>query len=390
MNHDSIIPNYINLYHQAIDEFKKHHASKQPFVEINVKKEKTITKYKYQDFCKFKEIYQLACRGTMIHMLEQQEFVFHMNKFFNHHQMAKLDKFFEQQQEQLQEQKQEHELFLSIKYDGSHISVYYKNNKLHISTLGCITPMFIGSSKTTFDKKFKSMILDYEKFEQFMKDHQNLMLSIELCSYENKIITVYEKDMLKLITFIDMKTGIPFHDESLEKELEEVSGITLVEKFPIKSTSEIPDHVEKLKKTEQFGKIPEGFVCFIKQEKNVYPFMKIKLEPYMQEVTSKNQKMETHHVERYILENKIDDVEVPEQLKKHIDYFNQELKSTLELYNVTTEQAQGDIKTFALALKNNKSRFAKMMIPMFKHFKMQQIELADLKEFMIKNKIIKH
>jgi len=172
------------------------------------------------------------------------------------------------------------------KADGTAIQVWYDNQKdqWRISTLGTITPMHYSERNTdTFDKLFLKTVkvLDYNKLD---KKYTYLF---ELCSFENRIVTQYEKDVVYLIAVREIEYGNYFTDQLVDElalvMMEDGSNIKRpVMKFmyelDLHNFDEVKAWVEKESESETYGKFPEGFVVY----RGGVPVAKIKNSKYLE------------------------------------------------------------------------------------------------------------
>lgn len=157
---------------------------------------------------------------------------------------------------------------LTTKFDGTCIQLWYDNHnkQWRVSTLGTITTQNVNSLATTFADLFWPL---FHKTFQLSDFSQDVTWLFELCTTENKIVTAYSQDHIKLLSGRHTLSGrYSILEDKYGEDLE-----------VLKTGGEIADFTERQTKvqTEYSGVNPEGYVLYLDQ----VPVAKFKNSAYL-------------------------------------------------------------------------------------------------------------
>jgi hypothetical protein len=114
----------------------------------------------------------------------------------------------------------------------------------------------------------------------FLKTIQNIDWSLlnkdytylfELCSHDNRIVTIYEKDIVYLIAAREKKHGLYLTDQEVDILCSRMANagsnvkrpaLHFFYEYDFKSFKDVLDWVEKQAEDPKYGKYPEGFVIY--------------------------------------------------------------------------------------------------------------------------------
>jgi len=275
------------MFH-LLEHLNKNHKTTENVVEdlmtnfgVNVKNENDLYLFKYgiisSDWTK--EITR-ECRGTIMkHEGSSWKCMSRpWSKFFNQHEghcpifeEKAFNKFLPNS-------------VLREKADGTCIQLWHDDEKWRISTLGTITTHNVGDTDMTFDELFLKTAFRIF-FDELKKD---LTYLFELCAEENRIVTKYLVDHVILLGARDRDSGEYISEYELDYEINYgafregnirvTQSIHLFE-LNIKTLEDVKAFIESESNSDKYGKYPEGFVLYDKN--NFHPIAKMKNARYM-------------------------------------------------------------------------------------------------------------
>jgi hypothetical protein len=147
------------------------------------------------------------------------------------------------------------------KLDGTCIQVWWCDiqNKFRASTLGTITPHYVGDNKVKFDELFfKTIPSGWES----VLDKDNTYI-FELCCEMNRIVSKYASDRVYLCGIRNKKTGIYLPIDEIAVLLNvRIPKTTMFYEVDIKNKLEMMKFVEENTKDDDDCKYKEGFVVY--------------------------------------------------------------------------------------------------------------------------------
>jgi hypothetical protein len=244
--------------------------------QIMYRQKDTTFKLSYDNHCKFKDDWNLSCRGVTI---INNQFFYGLNKFVNEHEMPSL--FGLTLKELLTDLTSQKFTFqLTSKYDGSYIQICILPHNDKINRLEIFT---MRSIEAEIDNKVKPLKYADVILEHLERDHQDLYSKLlydqnlqgqsligELCISMVPMINVYAKDFFKPILFID-STGLPY-------DLQLSSKLTSIESYHHDVQTIFN---EMTSNSLENGKNPEGCVLYACKDKYWFPLVKFKREEYL-------------------------------------------------------------------------------------------------------------
>lgn len=258
------------------------------------------------------------------------------------------------------------DLKLMEKADGSLIILWWNPqiDKYNISTSGSLTtqiPRNKGGeqSEETFEEIFYRVSkLDKAKLGNLDKNKTYLF---ELCSFENRIITEYEKEKAYLIGIRENETGNYIKlDGELGEYLTKSEGISLpevicLEEMEIETKTELFVFVEDESKKSKNGKWPEGYVLFSEGK----PIAKLKNKTYLQcfHILGGDKKLARKSVMESVVTGSIDDIygHLDEDLKRYADELkvivSKEMDSVMKLIGEVHGKRELNPKDYALKVR---------------------------------------
>jgi len=235
----------------------------------------TIEKYKYRDDCRFEDDRSFAARGTTrLHLDDGFHWIFHLNKFFNAHELKKkLQLSLEELLDVLE--KQDFGFFFMPKWDGSHITYFYHPSQktIHAHTLGSVDPTIKMQplvDNMTFEQKALSLLPP--KLKAWLIANPGTPVMGELCTNLNRIVTFYDKEVF--YPFVAIQNGLP-----TQKPLQ-LLGFDLPRWGFTDYKTGLADALTNLE-DKRFGVNPEGLVLYGEHQGYTFPLAKIKRPEYL-------------------------------------------------------------------------------------------------------------
>jgi len=292
--------------------------------------ETMITKFKYEDKCKFTMDWQNACRGTTIIQDKKGNIstYFCLNKFFNIHQLLeKIEVTFEKLLSNL---KIDGYKFLYMpKYDGSCVQCFTdKFDKRHRYTLGDLEKNTIGASNNTYyamtDKLLKHQ---YPDLYDFLDENHEYSLICEIMTPDNIIKTIYDHNkqkhgFIKPLVLIKPDGTPTFYKESIDMRWSfDETNYEQIRDNAFKNLEDDPD---------KYGVNPEGLVAYCYKNNMCFPIAKCKRPEYIDSLScnfnliverKNNQTQHLCGLQMNVINNTIDDVQLNDDDKCFVSEF---------------------------------------------------------------------
>ena len=245
---------------------------------VNVKQENDLYLFKYNQIsARWDEEITKECRGIILRFKNEWEVVSRpFNKFFNygesHCGIVNKESFSSDEMKQYSAME---------KADGTCIQLWFDDiqNKWRASTLGLITPANVQDQNFTFSDLFFKLFCSEPKYLD-----KEYTFIFELCATDNRIITKYKRDHLKLLGIRHTKTGEHISALSWARYALFPHDIVQIPKWydlhylNISNINQLNDWVENESlKYDVYGEWPEGFVLY----KDAIPIAKFKNQKYI-------------------------------------------------------------------------------------------------------------
>lgn len=293
----------------------------------------TLTKFKYEDNCKFSYLWQMVSRGTtIIKNRDRLMPIFGLNKFFNAHEFEKMygtsfDNFI------LSLQSQGFKFIFMPKYDGSYIQCFTDEaGTKHRHTLGSLEKNKIGKSLSTYHDVANNLLnQQFPKLYDFLEANQGFSLVCEIITPDNYIKTLYDftdnsTGILKPLVII-RPDGIPTFDNLHEYISSNKWEFTYENLNEVKTLA--IGQLETMPAT--FGIHPEGLVAYAYKDNICFPIAKIKRLEYINfDETEELEKLCNLQIAK--IEGKIDDIPLTQNQQKHINEFTYYLDKLAESF----------------------------------------------------------
>jgi T4 RnlA family RNA ligase len=313
-------------------------------IEYSVYEDLVILNYSQIDSPKSHPIV-MECRGLILQQDTWEVVCFPFKRFFNCDEVQEINEDFN---------------FSNAigleKIDGTLISLFYYKDKWLMSTRGKIeNSEKLSFYNLTFRTLFHETVSQYLKFWNNL--HEDYTYVFELVSPENRVVTVYEKRELYLLTVRNKKTLCELPLETLQNIANNLE-VKLPQIVDFKTKTELLDLAKSLKVLQ------EGFVAVDYSVKDIddtmsYRRVKVKNPAYVAIHHLKDSAgKSSRSIVRLVINN---------EYEEFLSYFN-EFRNFVEdvkiKYETYLKQAQDDEKSiehlFALDFKNkeDKKQFA--------------------------------
>jgi len=358
------LPEYLNTYfssgEQGLFEEKpvdlvSHFLEK---FGVDVKKENDLYQFKYNilvaRWC-FPITHE--CRGSILRYDGGWKRVGNFyNKFFNFHEPICV----------IKDPDFQPNLQIIEKIDGTNCGIWFddKLNKWRCSTMGTISTQSYDQAfrpNDTFENLFLKTIgvINWERFDP------NFTYLFELATHDNRIVTIYEKDIVYLIAVRENRHGLYKTDQEVDdlclEMMNEGSNVKrpslhFFYEFGWTSFKDALDWVEAQADNLSLGKFPEGFVIY----RGGIPVAKMKNAKYMAafHVSGGNKGHAKNQIIELVFTEKLDDVYsmmIPE-LQQFADTIKQRVANLgSEVIKAGIEIMKGNYPTqkdYALAIQN--------------------------------------